>query len=258
MKKRDGNQPQGLYNGKEIIKKSEKEEEGAMGKRGAVKNYENSPEIVIGLYMVYYIFWHTKKLNSAFIERGKMDSLYTDILGIERGRFGRIKSCGNFRMSQLERKAIEERIGLRFDQFGFYSAPKIFRSSREDWSAYLETKKKEENEGSSSKEADKIKKELQKSCQKVKDELEGKMRELEEGTCQPPHPLYNIYYYMVNGTKYVSKKNTELAIEALDKVKVKEWAEERDKETLKAYRDILGKHYQFVESLYCIHEKWNG
>lgn len=256
--------------------------------KGGITNFKKSPEIVVGLYLIYYIFWHTKKLNSEFAEDGKMKCLYGDVLDIERGRFTRIKYGDDFRYSNAERERLEERFNIKFSDIALEMANGQLAGTKTQWRAYFfekaeGTKKFKKQEQDSNEEGQKNleeqrrkseqkqkiseerqkkleeqKKKLEQDAKTVQSNLDKIMEKLEKGKYSEPNTIYKIYYYLVHGERYEEKSHLELAMEALEKVRMGDWVngwrKQENREMLKEYRDKLKKHYEFIQALIYIYE----
>lgn len=288
--------------------------------KGGITNFEESPEIVVGLYLIYYIFWHTKNLNSKFVEGGKMYRLYDNVLSMERGRFTRIKYGDDFRYSRAERERLEERFNIKFRDIEIALINGELGATETQWRKYFDAMKKlselrqqkrddeKEKQGKEERiknggkitddKEEKLKqgarkpgkdteepkvdiKQLKKDIKHLEENIKnfegeikkleadsaikegqeklgGIMQGLEEGEYTPESPVYRIHYYLVHGKRYEAESDLEIAMEALERVKprdwINRWQKPEERHSVKEYRDRLKEHYEFVNALIYTYE----
>lgn len=247
---------------------SEKAENTKQERRTAgqgANTYDNKTglPLMVNLLIIRTMYYSKGDKAELFIEKHtekkkrRLVSLFSsDLLGISRSRYGRIQEGYPFILSKREARRLSVLFSISTKYFERENL-EMFNIEGVDifsWKCYYRHAKKvpyEFDEDVNGEEKDK-EEEIERQSELVKNKLKEIANKDWSKENNDDNPLFRIWYYFKTGKPYDKISPAVKCMKALQDLDMQEWKQLYEEEDIEEYRNLLKKHYEYVNALVTI------
>jgi len=234
-----------------------KEERKTAGQGTNTYDYKTGLPLMVNLLIIRTIYYGKGDKAEQFIEKNtdkkkrRLVSLFSsDLLGISRSRYGRIQEGYSFILSKREARRLSALFNISTKYFEREKL-ELFDIEGVDtfsWKCYYRHVKGVSYSFKKNVEEEEIKRQAELVKNKLK-EIASKDWSKENND---DNPLFRIWYYFKTGKPYDKIPPVIKCMKALQDLDIQEWKQLYEEEDMEEYRNLLKKHYEYVNALVTI------